>query len=79
MLNCETVIFDDRDPPWIANHIKKAIKDKNLAFNRFVKNKGSVNNNSNLEKSSSLQNNFNSLIETFSKTRIFLKNCQKFS
>ena len=41
----ETVIFDNRDPPWITSCIKKAINNKNLAFKRFVKDKGSVNNN----------------------------------
>ena len=50
------VIFDDRDPPWIVVS-KKKINDKNLAFKRFVKNKGSDNNNSYLEKFSSLHKN----------------------
>ena len=42
----ETVIFDDRNPPWITSRIKKKkkkkkkmINDKNLAFKRFVKEK----------------------------------------
>ena len=60
----EAVTFDDRDPPWIISRIKKTINDKNLAFKRFVKNKGSVNNNSYLEKFSSLHKNLSSLIET---------------
>ena len=46
----EAVIFDDREPPWITSRIKKTINDKNLALKCFVKNKGSVNNNSYLEK-----------------------------
>ena len=72
----ETVIFKDRDPPQIASHIKKAINDKNLAFKHFAKNKGSVNNNSNLETSSSLQKNLSSLIET-SKQEYFSKIAKK--
>ena len=54
------VIFDDWDPPWIVVSKKKKINDKNLAFKRFVKNKGSVNNNSYLEKFSSLHKNLSS-------------------
>ena len=44
--------------------IKKSIIDKNLAFKRFVMNKGFVNNNNYLEKFSSLQKNLSGLIET---------------
>ena len=51
----DAVTFDDSDPPWITSCIKKTINDKNLTFKRFVKNKDSVNNNSYLEKFSSLQ------------------------
>ena len=36
----EVVTSDDRDPPWITSRIKKTINDKNLAFKRFVNNKG---------------------------------------
>ena len=43
-----------------------------------MKNKGSVNNNSNLEKFSSLQKNLRSLIET-SKQEYFSKIAEKFS
>ena len=28
----ETIICNDRDPPWINNNIKKLINDKNLAY-----------------------------------------------
>ena len=49
----ETAIFDNRDTPWLTSRMKKAINEKNLAFKCFV-NKGSVNNNSSLEKVSSL-------------------------
>ena len=68
----EAVTFDDRDPPWMTSRIKKTINDKNLAFKRFVKNKGSVNNSSYLEKFSSLQKNLSSSIET-SKQEYFSK------
>ena len=74
----ETVTFDDRDPPWITSRIKKQINDKNLAFKRFVKNKSTVNNNSYLEKSSSLQKNLSCLIAT-SKQEYFSKIVKKLS
>ena len=60
----EVVTFDDRNPSSITIRIKKTINDKNLAFKRYVKNKGSANNNSYLEKFSSLQKNLGRLIET---------------
>ena len=72
----ETIIFDDRDPPWITSRIKEAFQDKNLAFKRFVKNKGSVNNSSNLERFRSLQKNLSSLTET-SKHGCFSKIAKK--
>ena len=37
--------------------IKKALKDKNLFYQRFVKNTDFTNNDSNLERFCSLQNN----------------------
>ena len=40
------------------------INDQNLAFKRFVNKKGFVNNNSNPERFSSLQNKLSILIET---------------
>ena len=68
----QTVIFDNRNPSWITSPIKKAINDENLVFKRFVKNKGSVSNNSNLKKFNFLQKNLSSLIET-SKQEYFSK------
>ena len=44
--------------------IKKEIKGKNLFYQRFVKNKDFTNNDSNLERFHSLQNNFFNTIET---------------
>ena len=70
----ETVIFDDRDAPWITNRIKKIISDKNLAFKRFLNKKGFVNKSSNLERFSSFQNKLSSLIQT-SKQEYFSKSC----
>ena len=52
------------------------INDKNLAFKRFVNKKGSVNNSSNLERFSSIQNKLSSLIET-SKQEYFSKITKK--
>ena len=74
----EVVTFDKRGPPWITSCIKKTINNKNLAFKSFVKNKGSVNNNSYLEKFSSFQKNLSSLIET-SKPEYFSKIAKKLS
>ena len=32
---CETIISDDRDPPWINKEIKKSMLEKNLAFKSY--------------------------------------------
>ena len=53
-------------------------KDKNLAFKRFVNKKCFVNNNSSLERFSSLQNKLSSLIETL-KQEYFSKIAKKLS
>ena len=60
----EIVTCDDRDPPWMTRLIKKVINGKNLFYQRFVKNKDFTNNDSNLERFRSLQNNFISTTET---------------
>ena len=60
----EIVTYDVRDPPWMTRLIKKAIKDKNLFYQRFVKNTDFANNDSNLERFRSLQNNLAITIET---------------
>ena len=44
--------------------IKKAIKDKNLFYQRFVKNRDFTNIDSNLERFCSLQNDLTITIET---------------
>ena len=36
----ETIICDDKDPPWFNNKIKTLIQAKNAAFNSFRKNSG---------------------------------------
>ena len=46
----EIVTCNDRDPPWITRLIKKTIKDKNLFYQRFVKNADITNNDSNSER-----------------------------
>lgn len=74
----ETVTFDDRDTPWITSCIKKMINEKHLAFKRFMNKKGFVNNNSNLQKFSFLQNKFSSLIEN-SNQEYFSKTAKKVS
>ena len=57
----EIVTCDDRV---MTTLIKKAIKDKNLFYQRFVKNTDFTNNDSNLERFCSLQNNLAITIET---------------
>ena len=60
----EIVTCDDRDLPWMTRLIKKAIKDQNLFYQRFVKNADFTDNYSNLERSCSLQNNLTITVET---------------
>ena len=36
----ETIVCDDKDPPWFKNKIKTLIQAKNAAFNSFLKNSG---------------------------------------
>ena len=74
----EIVTCDDRDPPWMTRLIKKAIKDKNLFYQRFVKNTDFTNNDSNLERFRSLQNNLTITIET-AKQQYFAKIAKKLS
>ena len=79
LISHETLTFDDREPPWITSCIKeKMIDDSNLAFKRFVNEKGFANNSSNLERFSCLQNKLTSLIET-SKQKNFPKIAKKLS
>ena len=71
-----TVLFDDKNSPWMS--CQKIINNKNLAFKRFLMNKGSVSNNNYLEKFSYVQKNLSSLIET-SKQECFWKIAKKLS
>ena len=36
----ETIVCDDKDPPWFNNKIKALIQAKNTAFNNFRNNSG---------------------------------------
>ena len=36
----ETILYDDKDPPWFNNKIKTLIQAKNAAFTSFCKNSG---------------------------------------
>ena len=74
----EIVACDDRDPPWMIKLIKKAIKNKNLFYQRFVKNADFTNDEINLERFRSLQNNLNNAIET-TKQQYFAKIAKKLS
>ena len=56
--------FDDEGSTWITSRMKKAINNKNLAFELFGKNKGFLNNNTNLERYTSFQKSLSCLIQT---------------
>ena len=56
----ETIICDDRDPPWISKEIKKLMAEKNLAFKSYC---CSNKNLFFLEKFKALQNQLNISIE----------------
>ena len=71
----EIVTCDDRV---MTRLIKKAIKDKNLFYQHFVKNTDFTNNDSNLERFCSLQNNLTNAIET-AKQQYFAKFAKKLS
>ena len=74
----EIVISDDRGQPWMTRLIKKAVKDKNLFYQHFVKNTDFTNNDINLERLRSLQNNLTNTIET-TKQQYFAKIAKKLS
>ena len=56
----ETIICNDRDPPWINKNIKNLINDKNHAYQSFSQN---GNNSSTSQNFQFLQSRLNSLIE----------------
>ena len=72
----ETVTCNDKDPPWMTRLIKKAINDKNLFYQRFVKNKDFTINDSNLERLRLLHYNLTSTAET-TKQQYFAKIAKK--
>ena len=74
----EIVTCDKRDPPWMTRLIKNAIKDKNLFYQRFVKNADFANNDNNLKRFCSLQNNLTITVET-AKQQHFAKIAKKLS
>ena len=76
LIPLEIVTCDDNNPPWMTRIIKKAIKDKNLFHQCFVKNTDFTNNHSNLERFHSLQNNLTNTIET-TKQQCFAKIAKK--
>ena len=56
----ETVLFDDRNPPWMNKQIKKLIHEKRNIFNCFRRNN---NDKQLLERMKDLQTQLNFLIE----------------
>ena len=56
----ETVLLDDRDPPWMNKEIKKLINEKKFIFNCFHWNN---NNKQSLDRLKDLQTQLNFLIE----------------
>ena len=71
----ETVLFDDRHPPWINKEIKKLIHEKKNIFNCFCR---SNNENQLSEKLKDLQTKLNFLIETF-KGKYYSRTTKKLS
>ena len=71
----ETVLFDDRHPPWINKEIKKLIHEKKNIFNCFCR---SNNENQLLEKLKDLHTKLNFLIETF-KGKYYSRTTKKLS
>ena len=65
----ETIICDDRDPPWINKEIKKLMAEKNLAFKSYCCSNKSM---FLLEKSKALQYQLNISIEK-SKEKYYTK------
>ena len=57
----ETVSFDDQDPPWINNKIKKLIHEKNEFYNEF---KPNIQKKTILKKLQCLQNHLNNAKDT---------------
>ena len=78
LIPLEIVTCDDNDRPWMTRIIKKAIKDKNLFHQRFVKNTDFTNNDSDLERFRSLQNYLTITTET-AKQQYFAKIAKKLS
>ena len=64
----ETIIYDDQDPPWINNKVKKVIQEKNQLFSRV---KSTINNSTLF-----LQDNLNDLIGT-SKRQYYIRISKK--
>ena len=69
----ETIIFDDQDPPWINNKVKKTMEEN---YQLFSKVKSNSSNGTLLKKLQCLQNKLNDLISTAKRqyyTRIPMK------
>ena len=58
----ETIICDDRDPPWINKDIKQLILDKNHAYKSYIRNNKSL---QFFNQFQFLQTKLSSLIEEF--------------
>ena len=76
--NPPTHVTTGTHPPWMTRLIKKAIKDKNLFYQHFVKNTDFTKNDINLERFCSLQNNLTNTVET-TKQQYFAKIAKKLS
>ena len=71
----ETVLFDDRDPPWMNKEIKKLIHEKKNIFNCFRRNN---NDEQLLDRLKNLQAQLNFLIEK-SKRKYYSRLTKKLS
>ena len=64
----ETILYDDRDPPWINNKIKNLINEKNTAYQSYIQN---GKNKQSLKNFQAIENMLLSAIE-ISKQQILL-------
>ena len=71
----KTVLFDDRDPPWMSKEIKKLIHEKKNIFNCFCRNN---NDKQLLDRLKDLQAQLNFLLEK-SKGKYYTRLTSKLS
>ena len=59
----ETILVDDRDPPWIASKLKSMIQEKNVFYKKYLK----QNNQETLQVFSQIQERVQLAVEYYKK------------